>query len=48
MIDADGSLDPGELPRLVAEVEAGADLAIGRRRPVPGLHWPWVAGWARW
>ncbi|EID16348.1 hypothetical protein MXEN_04488 [Mycobacterium xenopi RIVM700367] len=43
VIDADGSLDPGELPRLVAEVEAGADLAIGRRRPVPGLHWPWVA-----
>ncbi|PIJ38111.1 glycosyltransferase [Mycobacterium heckeshornense] len=43
VIDADGSLDPGDLPRLVAEVEAGADLAIGRRRPVPGLRWPWVA-----
>ena len=43
VIDADGSLDPADLPRLVAEVERGADLAIGRRRPVPGLRWPWVA-----
>jgi glycosyltransferase involved in cell wall biosynthesis len=43
VIDADGSMDPGELPRLVAALEQGADLAIGRRRPVPGLHWPWVA-----
>ncbi len=43
VIDADGSLDPADLPPLVAEVEHGADLAIGRRRPVPGLRWPWVA-----
>ena len=43
VIDADGSLDPAALPSLVAEVEHGADLAIGRRRPVPGLRWPWVA-----
>jgi glycosyltransferase involved in cell wall biosynthesis len=43
VIDADGSLDPRDLPRLVAELEAGADLAVGRRRPVPGLRWPWVA-----
>ncbi len=42
VIDADGSLDAGDLPRLVAALE-GADLVIGRRRPVPGLHWPWVA-----
>ena len=42
VIDADGSMDPGDLPRLVAELN-GADLVIGRRRPVPGLHWPWVA-----
>ncbi|MEB3983622.1 glycosyltransferase family 2 protein [Mycobacterium sp. 663a-19] len=42
VIDADGSMDPGELPRLVAALER-ADLVIGRRRPVPGLHWPWVA-----
>jgi glycosyltransferase involved in cell wall biosynthesis len=42
VIDADGSMDPGELPRLVAALD-GADLVTGRRRPVPGLHWPWVA-----
>lgn len=43
VIDADGSLDPADLPRLVKELNNGADLAIGRRRPVPGLRWPWVA-----
>ncbi|MBX7435057.1 glycosyltransferase family 2 protein [Mycobacterium sp. Y57] len=43
VLDADGSLDPGELPGLVDDVERGADLAIGRRRPVPGLTWPWHA-----
>src|SRR6516164_7884248 len=43
VIDADGSMDPGDLPRLVAALDLGADLVIGRRRPVPGLHWPWVA-----
>ncbi|BBX74993.1 putative glycosyltransferase [Mycobacterium shinjukuense] len=43
VIDADGSLDPGDLPRLVAELERGADLVTGRRRPVAGLRWPWVA-----
>lgn len=43
VLDGDGSLDPGELPRLVVEVERGADMAIGRRRPVPGLSWPWHA-----
>jgi glycosyltransferase involved in cell wall biosynthesis len=43
VIDADGSLDPADLPRLVAELDRGADLAIGRRRPVQGLRWPWVA-----
>ncbi len=42
VIDADGSMDPGDLPRLVAELDR-ADLVIGRRRPVPGLHWPCVA-----
>ncbi len=42
VVDADGSMDPGELPRLVDALD-GADLVIGRRRPVPGLHWPWVA-----
>lgn len=33
--DADASLDPAELPGLVATVTAGdADLVLGRRRPV--------------
>ena len=43
VIDADGSLDPAELPALVDELDRGADMAIGRRRPVPGLRWPWHA-----
>ncbi|WP_196772974.1 glycosyltransferase family 2 protein [Mycobacterium asiaticum] len=43
VIDADGSMDPGDLPRLVDELQRGADMVTGRRRPVPGLHWPWVA-----
>lgn len=41
--DADGSLDLGDLPRLVAAVEAGADLAVGRRVPVEREVWPWHA-----
>lgn len=41
VLDGDGSMDPGELPRLVAEIRAGADLAVGRRRPVSGGVWPW-------
>ncbi|WIY07387.1 glycosyltransferase family 2 protein [Amycolatopsis mongoliensis] len=41
--DADGSLDLGDLPRLVTAVEGGADLAVGRRVPTgPGV-WPWHA-----
>ncbi|WP_374157991.1 glycosyltransferase family 2 protein [Mycobacterium sp. G7A2] len=43
VLDADGSLDPRELPALVDDVEDGADMAIGRRRAVPGLKWPWHA-----
>lgn len=43
VLDADGSLDPGELPALVAELDRGADLVIGRRRAVRGLRWPWHA-----
>ena len=43
VIDADGSMDAGDLPRLVAALDERADLVIGRRRPVSGLHWPWVA-----
>ena len=34
-IDADGSLDPRQLPRVAGPVSAGrADLVLGRRRPV--------------
>jgi len=43
VIDADGSLDAGELPALVDELARGADMAIGRRRAVTGLRWPWHA-----
>jgi glycosyltransferase involved in cell wall biosynthesis len=42
VIDADGSLDPGDLPALVGDLD-GADMAIGRRRAVKGLRWPWHA-----
>ena len=41
-IDADGSHDPADLPKLLAAVEDGADLAIGSRY-VPGgatPDWP--------
>ncbi|WP_319437264.1 glycosyltransferase family 2 protein [Mycobacterium sp. RTGN5] len=43
VLDGDGSLDPADLPRLVAELDRGADLVTGRRRPVRGLKWPWHA-----
>ena len=42
-IDADLSHDPAALPTLLAEIERGADGAIGSRY-VPGgsiPHWPW-------
>jgi len=42
VVDADGSLDPRELPRLVAALD-DADLVTGRRRPVRGVRWPWHA-----
>ncbi|MCZ8382464.1 glycosyltransferase family 2 protein [Mycobacterium sp. CPCC 205372] len=43
VLDADGSMDPRELPALVAALERGADMVVGRRRPVRGLRWPWHA-----
>lgn len=44
VLDADGSLDPAELPRLAEPVLAGAaDLAVGRRVPVGSGAWPWHA-----
>jgi glycosyltransferase involved in cell wall biosynthesis len=42
VIDGDGSMNPGDLPRLVAALDS-ADLVAGRRRPTPGLKWPWHA-----
>jgi glycosyltransferase involved in cell wall biosynthesis len=42
VLDADGSLDPADLPALVADLD-GADMAIGRRRPGAGVRWPWHA-----
>lgn len=43
VLDGDGSLNPQDLPGLVAELDRGADMAIGRRRATPGLSWPWHA-----
>src|ERR1700730_13169796 len=37
------AVDPVELPLMVDELERGADMVIGRRRPVRGLRWPWHA-----
>lgn len=39
--DADASMDPQQLPRVVGPVEAGdADLVLGRRRPSSRGAWP--------
>lgn len=38
-MDCDGSLDPVDLPRVVALLGQGADLAIGARDAAPGA-WP--------
>ncbi|MGI9185350.1 MAG: glycosyltransferase family 2 protein [Solirubrobacteraceae bacterium] len=44
-MDCDGSLDPGELPRVAAPVLGGeSDLCLGARDPQPGA-WPWHARW---
>jgi glycosyltransferase involved in cell wall biosynthesis len=43
VIDGDGSMDPGELLTLVADVVGGADMAVGRRRAQRGVGWPWHA-----
>jgi glycosyltransferase involved in cell wall biosynthesis len=44
VLDADGSLDPRELPALLAPIRAGdADLAAGRRVPAAAGAWPWHA-----
>ncbi len=42
-MDADASLDPTDLPAVVAPVAGGrADLVLAARRPDPGA-WPWHA-----
>ena len=41
-MDADGSLDPRQLPRVLDPVLSGsADLTLGRRRPTTADAWPW-------
>ncbi|MDI9975130.1 MULTISPECIES: glycosyltransferase family 2 protein [Rhodococcus] len=40
VLDGDGSMDAGELPRLVAALDSGADLAVGRRRADRRGTWP--------
>src|SRR5690349_4932839 len=45
-LDADGSFDPAQLPRVVDLVAAGgADLVLGRRRPTTRAAWPVHARW---
>jgi glycosyltransferase involved in cell wall biosynthesis len=50
VMDGDGSFDPQDLVELLRDVaEDRADIAVGRRRPVPAAHrrgrtvWPWHA-----
>lgn len=41
-MDADGSLDPAQLPRVLGPVlDGAADLVLGRRRPTSTRAWPW-------
>jgi glycosyltransferase involved in cell wall biosynthesis len=44
-MDCDGSLDPADLPRVVALLDQGADLAIGARHAARGA-WPLHARFA--
>jgi len=42
--DADGSMDPAQLPEYAALIESGkADLVLGRRIPTVRGAWPWHA-----
>ena len=44
VIDADGSLDPAELPAMVRLLQdTGVDLVVGRRIPAARGVWPWHA-----
>lgn len=43
-LDADGSIDPAELPGLIRPLTAGrADLVVGRRMPTEPAAWSWHA-----
>lgn len=41
--DCDGTIDPGDAMRMLALLEAGADLVVGRRRPVSREAWSFQA-----
>jgi dolichol-phosphate mannosyltransferase len=43
-MDADGSHDPADLPRMLELARGGADLVIGSRWVTGGrvLNWPWI------
>ena len=42
VLDADGSLDPAQLPKVAEPVlRDDADLVLGRRRPTSAAAWPW-------
>ena len=42
--DADGSMDPAQLPEYAALIQSGeADLVLGRRIPTTPGAWPWHA-----
>ena len=44
VMDGDGSFDPADLRRLLADVREGrADMSVGRRRPTGRGVWPWHA-----
>ena len=56
VMDGDGSFDPHDLRRLLADVcEGRADMSVGRRRPTGRGVWPWharlgnalIAAWLR-
>lgn len=47
VMDADGTLDSAELPRVAEPVLGGAvDLMIGARQPTSAAAWPWRLRWA--
>ncbi|MBB5911868.1 glycosyltransferase involved in cell wall biosynthesis [Nocardia transvalensis] len=43
VLDGDGSMDAGELPYLLGDLEPGVDMVAGRRRPIGSGAWPWHA-----